>query len=132
MIRVTMSGRNEVYILENEKIVKFDGFGEVIDENVPRTPTVTNAMQNLPIFSVLSSGGQVDTAIFENDTMKRYSCGMSASDIVSSLMTLKGFARMLKRTGMSDGIKFNQMIYIFPMGYNFNTLIATLGLQIAE
>lgn len=129
MLRVTMAPRNEVYILENEKICKFDGFGECIEENVPRTPTITNGMQNLPIFSVLSSGGAVDIAIFENDVMKRYSCSMSSSDIVSTMMTLRGFARMLKRSGMESGVKYNQMIYVFPLGYNFGGLIGTLGLQ---
>lgn len=129
MLRVTMAPRNEIYILENDKIVKFDGFGEVIDENVPRTPTVTNGMQNLPIFSILSSGNAVDCAIFENDVMKRYSCNMKSSEIVMQMMTIKGFARMLKRAGMQNGIKYNQMIYVFPLGYNFSGLIGTLGLQ---
>ena len=129
MIRVTMAPRNEVYILEDNKIVKFDSFGEVLDENVPRTPAVTNGMQNLPIFSIVSSGNAVDCAVFENDVMTRYTCSMKSSEIAMQMMSIKGFARMLKRSGMAEGVKYNQMIYVFPVGYNFGMLIGALGLQ---
>lgn len=129
MLRVKMASRNEVYIIDGDNIVKFDSFGECIGENIMRTPDVTNNMQNLPVMSVLSSNGKVEVALFKDDIMTRYDCKLKATDIMAKMMSIRGYARMLKRNGTQETIKFNQLIYIFPAGYNFNTLMSSLNLE---
>ena len=129
MIRVKMLPKNEVCVIDNGKSYLFNLSGLCYKEDASLIPKYTTGMLELPIISILSSNNKVDIAVFCNNgvEMKRYITDKDAMTCAMTLQMKGGFVRMLRRDGMQDNIRFNQLLFVYKEGTSLNGLITELN-----
>lgn len=131
MIRVKLLPLSETAIIEDGKVYKFDGMGKCESEGAEPIVKYSTGSVSLPIVSVLSSNGLLDVAYFSKDgVMHRLSPnGKSTMEVVSNLQMSRGFLRMLNRTGTENGIKFNQLLFLYPEVVEPHDILMKIGLK---
>ena len=131
MIRVKMLKRNEVAVVDNGKVYKFDLGGKCIGEDIGGISENMEGSIDLPLISVLSSNGVLDIGVSTgHNEFKRYSCDMDAMTCAITLQSLGGFVRMLRRDGKCKDTLFNQLIFIYKEGTDLAPLL--LGINAKE
>lgn len=128
MIRVKMFPKNELCIIDNAKVYRFNSAGACVEEAVGLLPKYTTGMVELPIISVLASNNTVELACFcENGVeMKRYSVPCDAMECALKVQSCGGFIRMLNRSGRHNDTSFNQLIFVYKEGTCFDNIIKVL------
>jgi hypothetical protein len=98
-------------IIENGTVHLFDLGGRYvgIDDCMNKH---LSGLQNFSYISILSSKGGVDIALFEKDTMKRYSCDSDASQIAMRVQLNGGLLRILNKPEKEH----NQIIFLYKEG----------------
>lgn len=118
MIRIKMLAKNELYVIDDGWAYKFDIGGRCIEERVQVTDKIMTGMTEVPIISVLSSRDNTCIALFQNNEMQEYIADMPAMMCAVTLQRNGGYIRMLRRDGMENNIRFNQMLFLYPDGTN--------------
>lgn len=118
MIRVKVFANGDIAIFDEGMGYLFDRTGRLIQENLPKIPKYTDGLSNLPIVSVLSSSGSAEVAVFVNDNMEILPSSTPVSSLVLNIQKIGGFLRMLTRTGVKDGVNYNQMVFIYRAEIN--------------
>ena len=128
MLRLCILGTGDVNLIENGKVYKFDFFGNPIPTTASDSwLTYMNGAYCLPVLSVLhSQGGLSLGAYFLNDMFKEYKCSLSPQDCVNRIKSLNAHAKILRRNGVSNGIAYNQLIFIFRKDVNLNSVLKVL------
>ena len=132
MIRYKALLNNESCVIDFGKTYIFDSMGNCKKEDAGLTPQLTTGMQELPIISVLSAGerGSCEVLGFQNDSsIKRYTAREDSIYCVTKITGQGGSIRSLRRSGVSDGIKFNQIIFVYPVGVDISSILSKLNLD---
>lgn len=124
MLRGKFLSNRGTAIIENGIVRIFDLGGRYIgiDDCMHKH---LSGLQNFSYISVLSSKGGVDIALFENDTMKRYSCDSDAGQIVMSVQLNGGLLRILNKPEKDH----NQIIFLYKEGTNLISKLNGLVLK---
>lgn len=123
MIRVKMLALSEVCIIEDLRVMVFDHGGTFkLEEKV--MPKYSDGMIELPIISVLSSGGKCEVAMFhEGGQVTKFDSTLDSMTSALALQSERGFVRMLRRDGKEQGVRFNQLIFVYPNGTDLNSKV---------
>ena len=123
-----MLTKNEVCVIDNSKSYLFDLSGTCYKEDAGLIPKYTTGMVELPIISILSSSNKVEIALFCNNgvEMKRYTTNKQAMDCAIAVQMRGGFIRMLRRDGIQDNIRFNQLLFVYREGTDLNQFLYDL------
>lgn len=133
MIRVKILPRNEVAIIENGKVVLFNNVGRCIQEDAGFVGKYMTGSLDLPIISLLSSNGVLDVAMFEEgQEMKRFKSSLDSMQCAMKLQMQGGFIRMLRRDGEQDGIRYNQLLFIYKENTNLEEILQCLEVKEAQ
>lgn len=116
MVRVKMLKNNEVAVIDNGKSYVFDNRGIISKEDAGLIPQYTTGMTALPIISVLSSNNQVEIALIDNDNMTVITPKEDAMTCAMKIQMQKEIVRILRRDGVSNDTRFNQLIFIYKEG----------------
>ena len=116
MVRVKMLKNNEVAVIDNGKSYVFDNRGIISKEDAGLIPQYTTGMTALPIISVLSSNNQVEIALIDNDNMTVITPKDDAMTCAMKIQMQKEIVRILRRDGVSNDTRFNQLIFIYKEG----------------
>ena len=124
MIRFKVLGSNRVALVEDGVAYLFDSGGRCYEETKDGAIVKYLGTKDLPIISILSSNRKTSIGVsFGNDTFKNYTTDKDASQCVMYLVQRAKFIRMLKRNGETEGIKFNQAIFIYQEGTNLSDIL---------
>ena len=116
MVRVKMLKNNEVAVIDNGKSYVFDNRGIISKEDAGLIPQYTTGMTALPIISVLSSNNQVEIALIDNDNMTVITPKDDAMTCAMKIQMQKEIVSILRRDGVSNDTRFNQLIFIYKEG----------------
>ena len=124
MLRGKFLNNRGTVIIENGVIHLFDLGGRYIgtDDCIHK---YSSGMCNFSYISVLSSKGGVDIALFEKDTMRRFSCSLEASKIAMMIQLNGGFLRVLNKPESSH----SQIIFLYKEGTDLTPRLKGLDLK---
>lgn len=111
MIRGKFLANRGTAIIENGTVHLFDLGGRYIGIDDCMNKHLSG-LQNFSYISVITSKGGIDIALFENDTMKRFSCDTDASQIAMRIQLNGGFLRILNKPEKEH----NQLIFLYKAG----------------
>lgn len=122
MVGVKILSGSNFNILDGTKVYKFGNRRLQEVKDLPCSEGV--GMLELPIISVLSTNYNTEIACFtKGSVVKRYESSAPGTQIASSLLLKGGFIRTHSESGVSDGIKYRQSIYIYRDGTDVDTLV---------
>lgn len=124
MLRGKFLNNRGTVIIENGVIHLFDLGGRYIgtDDCIHK---YSSGMCNFSYISILSSKGGVDIALFEKDTMRRFSCNSDASQIAMRIQLNGGFLRILNKPEKEH----NQIIFLYKEGTELMSKLNGLALK---
>ena len=129
MIRYKATSNQGACIIDGGKAYLFNTIGNFLNEEVNLTPKLLDGLLNLPIISILSSGGQTDVMIHNSDdTDYFYTTNLSSSDCAGILTLNRDFIKILRRLGKYENITFNQIIFVYNQTTNLNSKLPLLKL----
>lgn len=131
LLKVKIMPKGDICMIDNGKSYVFDRIGSLKLEDAGLLPQYTSGALALPVVSMLSSGNSVELCLFNNNgcDMKRYTTDMASMDCVLKLQMLRKFTRMLKKSGIQDEVRYNQMIYVYPDGTSLDFVVSELCLK---
>lgn len=132
MIRVKMLSHNEVCVIDNGKSYVFNQSGLCYKEDAGLIPQYTTGMLDLPIISILSANNQVEIALFEHDTIRKYVPTEDSMTCALKIQMTGRVIRMLNRNGKLDNNRFNQLLFIYAEGTNLQEKLQASKLQVKE
>jgi hypothetical protein len=123
-----MLAKNETCIIDNGKSYIFNLGGRCIKEDAGNLSGYMAGALDLPCISILSSNGVVDIGVSETGKeFKRYSSSLDAMACAMQVQKCGGFIKMLRRDGEQDGVKFNQLIFVYKEGSSLNTILSAIN-----
>lgn len=128
MVRVKMLQRNETAIIENGHVHLFGTDGRCYEDDAGNMNKYMTGACDLPIISLLTSNGQAELGVVWQGFTKisRYRLGVSAMQAASILQVSRGFVKMLRRSGKVADIAYNQLIFVYPDGYDILPILGKL------
>lgn len=128
MVRIKMLRGNEVVIISDGKSYTFDLGGRCTGEDVGNLVSYMEGAIELPLVSVLTSGDFVDLGVVipGRQDLVRYKTSMDSMTLLSTLQMTHGFIKMLRRSGKSEDVRFNQLLFVYPQGFDVMNLMRTL------
>lgn len=128
MVRVKMMRGNETAIVDSGKSYLFDIGGRCTAEDAGGLYGYMEGACDLPIISVLSSGDYCEIGVVTpgQDAIKRYKAEMKAMEVAMTVQSAGGFIKMLRRNGTQQGVRFNQMLFIYRADFAVSQVLAKL------
>lgn len=109
MIYASFKADGSVSIKDGEKIIKFDKFGNDVSHSLSMNDM--SHFQPCNTVSILTSSGSVKVAVFDViGTMTEIDGTLNS---MMNLVTRGGFLRRLTRKGVSDGISYTQVLFLY-------------------
>lgn len=130
MIRVKMMRGNETVIIDNGKSYIFGLDGKCHTEDAGNIGGHMDGSLDLPLVSLLTSNGHLEVAVSTPGCeIKRYESTLDGMEC-ASLLTMSGsFVKMLRRVGQHDGIRFNQIVFIYREDFDISSVLNKLSLN---
>lgn len=107
----------------------FDFGGEYVPNSSQNSIQYLTGSLEFAIISVLSSGGKVRLGLFQGNTMEDYGTDADTATCVGQLNNSRGYLRMLHRAGESEGVKFNQLIFVYGAGEDLHGKLKDIKLE---
>lgn len=132
MIRVKMLRGNATAIVDNGKSYTFDMGGACTGSDVGNLFSYMDGALDLPIISVLTSGDytEIGVSVPGIESFKRYKSSLGGLMVVTYLQTARQFIKMLRRSGKQDGVRFNQLIFVYREDFDVSQILS--GLHVTE
>lgn len=99
----------------------FDFRGMFLKEDIIVPRYITGAVEADAI-SVLSSGSNVEMAIFSSGIIQKKILFGSFNEALSKVMINKGYFAYLSKKGNVDDMSYTQAIFIYNRGFDFSRL----------
>ena len=115
-------------IIENQRVALFDKTGKCLDDNLSITPEYLNGAIKVNYVSVLSSSKYLEVATFIDNVMTKYSSSLEPQDCVMRAFSSLNFICFLRRNGQSDGVNYNQAIFVCKDSYKGEGFVDLLSL----
>lgn len=126
MVRVKMNGDGSIHMIDEGNVFLFDRAGKFVD-TVARTPNITNNMKVMPIVSILSTSGGTEVGVFfEDDTKETFFVKEDAMDVAMTVQMLGEFVKILRKDGEIEGVKYNQLVFIYRNGVDISRKVKGL------
>lgn len=130
MIRVKVLRTNEVVVIDGNKSYIFNRAGLCTQEDAGLLPQYTNGMMEVPVLSILSSGGYTEVfAFFKDSAERKYKTKLSPMECAMKAQMLGGFTRILRRDGKKDDVTFNQLLLVYKSGTNLDAILSSLEVE---
>lgn len=128
MVRVKMMRGNEVAIIADGKSYLFDLGGRCVSEDAGNLVSYMDGALDLPIVSVLTSPDYYELGVVWPGVagIVRYKSSMDSLTLLGTMQMVHGFIKMLRRSGKQGDTRFNQIVFIYPEGYDLNGLLTRL------
>lgn len=110
LVQAYIKGNDTVAVIDSDMCKIFDRSGRILNDNAPLTPDIVMGRDVYKAISVLSSSTEVEIALFDEAEVRKYK---GDSNTVFSLMSVGGFIRRIQTKGVSNGIKYTQMIFLY-------------------
>lgn len=128
MVKVMANG--DMCMIDNGHTHIYDKTGILKNNDAGLIPKYTSSAMDMPVVSVLSSGNSVEVALFNyKGDMRRFSTELDSMSCVMKLQMMRKFVRMLKNSGQEGGVKFNQMIFVYPDDMDIGFVVSELKLK---
>ena len=129
MYRVKMLKGNETVIIDNGRSYLFGLNGVCYNEDAGLAGYADGAV-DLPIISLLTSGSNLDIGVvLPGCDLKRYRSGLDSMTCAATLQMAGGFLKMLRRSGTDDGVRYNQLLFVYRQNTDMAALLQRLQLQ---
>lgn len=134
MTRVKMLRKNETAIIDNGKSYVFGLDGKCCAEDAGNLNSYMEGACDLCVVSILSSGSHHEVGVVFRgaDKIKRYETTADLMTTIANFQMARGFVKMLRRTGMSCGVRFNQLLFVYPEGYDVMPILSKVGAKEAN
>lgn len=110
---------NTYAVMDDDKCYIFDRMGKLVsDKNCP--VDVIQHKEPVNVISVLSAGGRYEVCLFDGDTLTRKDGNMQT---IASLQAKKGYMHMLRRSGKHEGVRFNQIVFVYNKSVDIGGLL---------
>lgn len=131
MVRVKMLRGNETAIIDDGKVYLFDIGGRCTQENAGNLNSYMDGAVDLPIISFLSCGqnGEVGVIYPGYSSIKRYIPAFENMQCAMKIQSAGGFIKMLRRSGMVAGVRFNQLLFIYRDNFDVSKILAQLNAE---
>ena len=126
MVKMLAGGR-EVAIIEDGSVYLFDLGGRFTMQMDSGVSKYMAGALSLPVLSVLSCNGKVEVGVGIGNSFKAYTTNLDAMTCAMTIQMNKGFLKMLRRDGEKDGLKFNQMFFVYREGFDINKILTSIG-----
>lgn len=129
MLMVKMLRNNEVCVIDDGISYIFDMGGRLKKEDAGLMGYSDGAIE-LPAISLLSSNNYVEVCAFKRGQAPiKYKSVTDAMTCALKVQMTGGFLRMLRRDGVSNGIRFNQLIFIYREDMNLDEILSKLDIS---
>lgn len=131
MVRVKMLRGNETAIIDNGKSYLFDIGGRCVQEDAGNLVSHMAGALDLPIISLLSSGNNSELGVIVpgQDKIRRFIPAFETAECAIRMQLYGGFIKMLRRSGVVAGVRFNQLLFIYREGYDLSPLLQQLNAE---
>lgn len=121
-----LSGYSYV-IINNGKSYLFDRYANCIKEDAGLSPEYTNGAIKVVSLDILSSCDYIEIGASTDNTFKKYSTSLDFASILVKLQSIRGYIALLKRNGVSDGIRYTQAFFIYNEDFNLNSVLSLIN-----
>lgn len=128
MIRFKILSGNKACIMCDGKTYIFSRTGVCEEEDAGMLSKYIDNMLNLPILSILTANGKLEIlACYTDDTTKKFTATSDMYDVIRKFEGNRSIVRVLRRVGMAEGIKYNQLIFVYREGTDLDGVINGVG-----
>ena len=129
MIRAKILSNRDVVVIEDGKSYLFDLGGKCYKEDAGLLPKYTDGMQEFNILSILSSNNKVEIGCFQDNSLRKFSVSNNAMDCALAIQMQGNFVRMLRKDGISDNTKYNQLIFLYTKETDLVSKLSKLNIK---
>lgn len=130
MIRVKMLPKNETCIIDNGKVYLFGLNGKCTSEDSGNLSKYMTGALDLPVISILSCNGYLNVGVSRTGCeFKQFDCSLDAMECAMKVQLAGKFIKMLRRDGVQDGKKFNQLLFVYQEGFDISSILTSIGIK---
>ena len=132
MLRAKFLSNHETVVIEDGITYLFDIGGKCYKEDAGDLNKYMTGAVEFDYISVLSSGSRAEIALFsEGQAIRKF----ITDDLLKCVMSIQmagNFVKMLRRDGVSNNIRFNQLIFLYNKGTDLLGKLVNLQVQVKE